>query len=120
MGLTPISYDDDHHTDDHYNDYHHTDDHYDDDHATDDHHRRWLAGAAVNDNTGSDGELFFMISGWILFGLAVANFFISRWSEIRLLRKAGCNSTEDYHTRLLEIEKDTMEARVSAERDARW
>lgn len=74
---------------------------------------RWLAASGASENTGSDGELSFMISGWILFALAVANYFISRWSEIRLLRKAGCHSSHDYHTRLCVIEKETMEARVS-------
>lgn len=54
-----------------------------------------------------------MLSGWALFGFALANYFVSRWSELRLLRKAGCDSTHDYHTRLCVIEKEAMEARVS-------
>lgn len=90
-----------------------------DDHATtddhtdaDDHRRRWLGGAAANDNDGSDGELLFIISGWVLFVVAVGYYFVTRWSEIRLLRKAGCDSTYDYHTRLCVIEKHTMEAKV--------
>lgn len=54
-----------------------------------------------------------MLSGWILLGIAIGNYFLSRWSEIRLLRKAGCNTTHDYHTRLCVIEKLFMEAKVN-------
>lgn len=87
------------------------DDHDDDSHATDD-HRRWLGATAVDGNTGSDGELTFMLSGWVLLSVAVGNYFLSRWSEIRLLRKAGCTSTQDYHTRLCVIEKTMIETKV--------
>lgn len=87
------------------------DDHHDDSHATDD-HRRWLGGTAVDGNTGSDGELAFMLSGWVLLSVAVGNYFLSRWSEIRLLRKAGCTSTQEYHTRLCVIEKTMIETKV--------
>lgn len=98
--------DDDHATDDNV-----TDDHHTDDHAADD-HRRSLASSSSG-NTGSDGELTFIAMGWAMLGVAIANYFISRWSEIRLLRKAGCNSTRDYDARLFVIEKEYMEAKVS-------
>lgn len=91
------------------------DDHYDDDH----HRRRWLGGggdddaAYVYDNTGSDGEAMFIISGWLMLALAAGNYFMSRWVELRLLKKAGCEGTLGYCARLTVIEKQTLEAKVS-------
>lgn len=113
IGLTPIDSgyaDDDHATDDHAtSDY--------DTHASDDHRRRWLAGGGGGGihytNTGSDGEATFIMFGWMLLCTAIGNYIMSRWVEIRLLRKAGCNSTNDYQERLCVIEKHFMEAKVS-------
>ena len=103
---------------DHADDDHATDDHaasdYASDHASDD-HRRWLAGAGgsvLYTNTGSDGEATFILFGWIMLCTAIGNYIMSRWVEIRLLRKAGCNSTQDYQERLCVIEKHFMEAKV--------
>eukprot|EP00904_Undaria_pinnatifida_P009614 jgi/Undpi1/5783/HiC_scaffold_2.g01057.m1 len=111
IGLTPIDSgyaDDDHATDDHAtSDY--------DTHASDDHRRRWLAGGGGGGihytNTGSDGEATFIMFGWMLLCTAIGNYIMSRWVEIRLLRKAGCNSTNDYQERLCVIEKHFMEAK---------
>lgn len=99
--------------------------HADDDHATidhttddhDDHHRRRLAGGGtdmsdVYSNTGSDGELMFIVAGWLMLVLAVGNYFMSRWVELRLLKKAGCGGTHEYSDRLTVIEKQTLEAKV--------
>lgn len=102
-------------------------DHADDDHATDDHgtsdypsdsshasddHRRFLAGDVLYTNEGSDGEATFILFGWVMLFTAIGNYVMSRWVEIRLLRKAGCNSTQDYQERLCVIEKHFMEAKV--------
>lgn len=96
----------------------------DDDHATDDHattgddgHRRQLAGGGSDtsgaySNTGSDGETVFIVSGWLLLVLAVGNYVMSRWVELRLLKKAGCEGTHEYAERLTAIEKQTLEAKV--------
>lgn len=99
--------------------YHATDDHATDDHAiTDDEsHRRRLAGSGSDtsdaySNTGSDGEMMFIVSGWLMLALAVANYLMSRWVELRLLKKAGCDGTRDYAERLTVIEKQTLEAKV--------
>lgn len=104
--------------------YHDDDDHATDDHATGDHattdhdgHRRRLAGAGGDtsgeySNTGSDGETMFIVSGWLLLALAVGNYLMSRWVELRLLKKAGCEGTHEYAERLTVIEKQTMEAKV--------
>ena len=103
-------------------------DHADDDHATDDHgtsasdtsdvhHRRWLSGSASDalyTNEGSDGEATFILFGWVMLCTAIGNYIMSRWVEIRLLRKAGCNSTQDYQERLCVIEKHFMEAKVGS------
>lgn len=111
VGLTTNTYhaDDDHTTDDHV-----TDDHGTDDHATDDYAHRWLA-SATGVSVGSDGEMFFTVAGWALLGVAAVHYFVSRWSELKLLRKAGCISTHDYHTRLCVIEKEVMEAKVCSQ-----
>lgn len=105
--------------------YHADDDHATDDHATDDHantgdddHRRRLAGGGtdtpdVYSNTGSDGELMFIVAGWLMLALAVGNCLMSRWVELRLLKKAGCKGTKEYAERLTVIEKQTLEAKVS-------
>lgn len=54
----------------------------------------------------------FIVSGWLMLVLAVGNYFMSRWVELRLLKKAGCQSTHDYAERLTVIEKQTLEAKV--------
>ncbi|CAM9283188.1 unnamed protein product [Hapterophycus canaliculatus] len=85
----------------------------------DDHRRRWLAGVGVDgaggsySNTGSDGEFMFIVAGWLMLALSVGNYFMSRWVELSLLKKAGCEGTREYHTRLAAIEKQTMEAKAS-------
>lgn len=96
----------------------------DDDHATDDHatadddgHHRRLAGGGSDtsdtyDNTGSDGEMTFIVSGWLMLALAIANYIMSRWVELRLLKKAGCEGTREYAERLAVIEKQTLGAKV--------
>lgn len=58
----------------------------------------------------------FTTSGWILLGIAIGNYVMSRWSEIKLLRKAGCDTTDKYNIRLCVIEKQYMEAKVNPER----
>lgn len=94
-----------------------------DDHTTtaDDYHRRrWLGGGGDDDgsyvysNTGSDGETMFILSGWLMLALSVGNYFMSRWVELRLLKKAGCEGTLGYCARLTVIEKQTLEAKVSS------
>lgn len=87
-----------------------------------DHGRRWLAGdmgevaSDAYGNTGSDGETMFIVSGWLMLALAVFNYFLSRWVALRLLKKAGCEDTHEYHNQLAVIEKQTLEAKVSTRR----
>ncbi|CAM9655265.1 unnamed protein product, partial [Ectocarpus sp. 6 AP-2014] len=82
-----------------------------------DHGRRWLAGGMgefasdAYGNTGSDGETMFIVAGWLMLALAVFNYFMSRWVELRLLKKAGCEDTHEYHNQLAVIEKQTLEAK---------
>lgn len=93
--------------------------HADDDHATtdDEGHRRRLGGGGSDtsgaySNTGSDGEIMFIVSGWMMLALAVGNYLMSRWVVLRLLKKAGCEGTREYAERLTVIEKQTMGAKV--------
>ncbi len=88
--------------------------------AADGQRRRWLAGGGGDDagletygNTGSDGEMMFILCGWLMLALAVGNYVMSRWVELRLLKKAGVGGTQDYSAHLTAIEKKTLEARVS-------
>ncbi|CAN0117906.1 unnamed protein product [Ectocarpus sp. 4 AP-2014] len=83
-----------------------------------DHGRRWLAGDmgefasdAYSGNTGSDGETMFIVAGWLMLALAMFNYFMSRWVKLRLLKKAGCEDTHEYHNQLAVMEKQTMEAK---------
>ncbi|CAM9475845.1 unnamed protein product, partial [Ectocarpus fasciculatus] len=87
-----------------------------------DHGRRWLAGGTgefasdAYGNTGSDGETMFIVAGWLMLALAVFNYFMSRWVELRLLKKAGCEDTHEYHNQLAVIEKQTLEAKKQENR----
>lgn len=54
----------------------------------------------------------FIVAGWLMLAMAAGNYFVSRWVELRLLKKAGCEGTREYHTRLAVIEKQTLEAKV--------
>lgn len=118
--------DDDHATDDHATaaDDHASSSSGNDDHAAaaaDGHRRRWLGGGGGSDdagletygNKGSDGEMMFILCGWLMLALAVGNYLMSRWVELRLLKKAGVEGTHDYSAHLTVIEKKTLEARVS-------
>ncbi|CAM9333729.1 unnamed protein product, partial [Ectocarpus sp. 12 AP-2014] len=87
-----------------------------------DHGGRWLAGdvgelaSDACGNTGSDGETMFIVAGWLMLALAVFNYFMSRWVELRLLKKAGCEDTHEYHNQLAVIEKQTLEAKKHEDR----